>query len=189
MDKVKEEQLKIFNLFLMADGRIAAGEKEKLNAIYDAMKVEQREREKIEKDCEEVLYEALHVDGTDDNAEHIIRIIKKPYSFFHIGLDEKRSEQVNTIWNLINLGYSDNNYSVPEKKIVDALSEFWLIDKKVVEELEDSAETLVTLYSQREWIKTTNKSYDEIHRFIENIENDINQVSRNIELAIKEAQL
>ena len=193
---VKEEQLKIFNLFLMADGKITTQEKAKLDAIYNAMKIEKEDREQIEAYCTDALY----ADGANDNSSQIIQIIKallgekesNTYlfmSFFREKLNYNKSEQINTIWNLINLGYSDNDYSAPEKKIVKFLCTFWSIDKKVIKELEDSAETLVALYSQKEWIKTTNKSYDEINRFIENIENDINQISKNIVLTMEEIEL
>lgn len=193
---IKEEQLKIFNLFLMADGKITTQEKVKLDAIYDAMNVEKKDRDEIEAYCSNALYD----DESDDNSSQIIQIIKNLLGdktsndlLFMRSLNEKlnynKSEQINTIWNLINLGYSDNDYSVPEIKLVKFLCDFWSIDNKTIKELEDSAETLVALYSQKEWIKTTNKSYDEINRFIINIENDIKKISKNIELTMEEIEM
>ncbi len=189
---VRKQQLKILNLFLLADGIKSATGIEKMNAIYDAMNVEQLDREEIERYCSNALY----YDGSKDNSAQIIQIMKSileedkltPLLFLD-NLNANKPVQVETIWNLLNLGYSDKEYSEPEKKIINFLCDYWKVDKKIFKELEDSVETLASLFAQKDWVKTTHKSYDEINNIITHIDNDIQRVSQNVNITIGEVEL
>ena len=196
----QEQQLKIFYLFLVADGRRTDEEIGKMNMIYEKMKIDKEDREKIEKFCDDALYS----DESSDNSAHIIQIIKSilgnnldhqgiggiPFAFrLGTDLNHDKSAQVSTVWNLINLGYSDKDYSTSENKIVKFLSDFWDVDETVICEFKDSAETLVSLYKQEEWIKSTKKKKETIDKYMQTYENDIKRISDNIEITIKESQI
>lgn len=196
----QEQQLKIFYLFLVADGSRTDEEIGKMNMIYEKMKIDKEDREKIEKFCDDALYS----DDSSDNSAQIIQIIKSilgnnldhqgiggsPFAFrLGTDLNHDKSAQVSTIWNLINLGYSDKDYSKSENKIVKFLSDFWGVDETIICEFKDSSETLVSLYKQEEWIKSTKKKKETIDKYMQTYENDIKRISDNIEITIKESQI
>ena len=56
------------------------------------------------------------------------------------------------IWNLVNLGYADKNYSDNEREIVDFLIARWNINKEIYQEMVDTADTILGLIKQKEWI-------------------------------------
>lgn len=163
MTGIQKEQLIIFSLFLMADGEKTSEEEEKFGSVCKEMGIGKKDRKEIERCCQEALY----LDESDDNSAQIRQLIKaldsgkNPFSSSDSPLlssykldDLKRDkkEQLITLWNLLNFAYSDKDYSAPERKIINFLCELWDVDKSAFNELNDSAETLFSLYSQKAWI-------------------------------------
>lgn len=162
MTGIQKEQIAIFCLFLWADGRKSAQEHEKLEKICKEMGVKKAEWEEIAVNCQNALY----LDESNDNSAQIRQLIKTmnsgknpfdpsdtPYlSYLGYGnLKDDKKEQLITLWNLLNLAYSDEEYSVPEKKIVHFLCDLWGVDKSLFNEISDCVETLVSLYNQKAW--------------------------------------
>ena len=108
-----------------------------------------------------------------------------PYEY----LDDDKAAQAQTIWTLINLGYADSDYSEAEKRIVKYLTEKWEVDPVLVAELDDTADALLALSRQKEWIQTTSKSRSDKNKFIEELDRSIAAMYANVEVSISEANI
>lgn len=190
MDRCTEEQIKIFCLFLLADGERTSDEGKKLTSICRKMKVEASTRKEMERSCREMLDFTDKKDNSDGIIQAIDRLLQGDSLFlWGRGLDDNKEKQISTIWNLMNLGYADHEYSPPEQKIVSFLCRRWNVDAAIMEELQNSADTLLSLYKQKEWVETTITDEEEKKRYQRVIKKDINRVSKNIEITISEADL
>lgn len=194
MRRIEEEQLKIFYYFMLADGKCSDKEKEMFYDICTAMKIEPEERDKLMEICD------LAIDANgEDNSERVIKIIKmileekrKVRNVGFLvgmggGISIKRNLCIETMWNLINLGYADREFSEAEKKVVGYLKDYWKIDDILLGEMIDTAEAMLSLVNMKEWVKTTSKSYDEIEIVIKEAENNMKKLEQNIRIAMFEA--
>ncbi|MFT8871618.1 MAG: hypothetical protein ABF868_04925 [Sporolactobacillus sp.] len=192
-DHVKEIQLKIYYLFMLADGKCTKSELSKFESICKIMEVDAEVESKIAKFCEDIIYNIGKENSVKLNSE-IVKIIDgndDNYSptFLNRQINDNKQLQVEIIWTLVSLGYSDFEYTEPEKEIVDFLSNYWKISDIISNEIIDTAETILALSKQKEWIKTTNKSYDTIFVRINEIDKKMQQTAENIEILISEEDI
>jgi uncharacterized tellurite resistance protein B-like protein len=186
----KDVQLKIYYLYMMADGQCTEDENDKFMSICESMDTEETATKEIISFCQEV----VHSTGSDNSSKVIHEITKllddQGSGFFLFGsINRDKKTQAKVIWTLINLGYSDDRYSEPEQKVISFLVDYWKMDNTVLSDMTDTAETILALTKQKEWIKTTNKPYDIISKFINEIDESINQLFQNIEILISEAEI
>lgn len=171
----------LFYLFEMADGKITSDEKKKLNSICKKMEISADERKAIKAEITNI----IDFESDSDNSDRVIQAIQtfldeKSLVFLFGSLDKNKEKQVITLWNLINLGYSDKDFSEPEKKVVRYLIERWDVSNVIIQELKDSADTLGLLYEQKEWITTTERSEKEIDQYKRRIDKDIKDIADNL---------
>lgn len=171
----------LFYLFEMADGKITSDEKNKLNSICKKMEISADERKAIKAEITNI----IDFESDSDNSDRVIQAIQtfldeKSLVFLFGSLDKNKEKQVITLWNLINLGYSDKDFSEPEKKVVRYLIERWDVSNVIIQELKDSADTLGLLYEQKEWITTTERSEKEIDQYKRRIDKDIKDIADNL---------
>lgn len=193
MREIEEEQLKIYYYFMMADGKCTSEELNKFELICKEMGVQQDDMLRIARECE------LAVDISGKNGSARVKAViqalleddgspfEKEDNSKRCHLTRNKQRQIYVIWNLINLGYADQEYSSEEKSIVEFLVDFWEIDDKLLAEMFDVAETLLELIKQREWIKTTSKPYDLIHKIVEETDRDIEKLKVSMERTLEEA--
>lgn len=180
------KELKIYYLYLHADGELSPKEKEMLNNIieYEGMSGE-RGRE-FRAFCGQMVLEPLA-----EKPETVISAIDLVLggSEFAGDFDTDKSLQADVIWTLINLGYADKEYSAAEKKVVDHLIERWEMDPILVDELNDTAETMLALTRQKDWLQTTSKPYEQIKSAIEEIDQNMDDLFSNMAVTISEANI
>lgn len=174
---------KIFVLFLLADGKGKPEELHYLDTISKDMVFEDYETEEILNECQELLT------PDTDNSEKVIQEIKKEldWCWDDFLLEHEVSVQAKIIWTLLNLGYADQEYSEPEQKIVKYLIERWKIKSELVEEMLDTAETILLLTKQKAWLETSTKSQKKIKECIDEIDHKIDLMFNNIQVTISEA--
>lgn len=187
--RTRDTLLSIYCLFMLADGDYALSEQQRFASLCEQMEVSDEKKKELEAHCLEVPIEPY-----GDNSVLITRKIKEildedkkyfsPYNPY-----EDKSLQAQALWTLINLGYADTDFSGPERKVVFSLMNYWAVDKAVAKDLWDTAETISALTKQKEWIKTTRKPYDIVHRAIEEIEKDIHLMAENTEVLIRELEI
>ena len=186
----KKVQLKIYYLFMLADGKCSADEKEKFTSICKSMDVNDDEKKEVIGFCENL----INVSGSDNSAR-VIREITNLLAeegkgiFFGGSLNKNKCKQVESMWTLINLGYADAEYSEAEKKVVSFLTDYWEIDAPTLADLNDTAETVLALTRQKDWVKTTNKPYDVVSANIAEIDEAVSRMAKNIEILISEADV
>lgn len=199
--RTRNAMLSIYCLFMLADGDYALSEQQRFASLCEQMEVSDEKKKELEAYCLEVPIEPY-----SDNSVLITQKIKEildeerqrqslydyPLNILGGGrlqVNEDKSLQAQALWTLINLGYADTDFSGPERKVVFSLMDHWAVDKAVAMDLWDTAETISALTKQKEWIKTTRKPYDTVHRAIEEIEKDIHVMIENTEVLIRELEI
>ncbi|WP_435083000.1 hypothetical protein [Ohessyouella blattaphilus] len=167
---------------MMADGDISFGEEKIFGEICNEMGLQNLKNEIIEK-CKELAHgkkDILNVivnEKIDDEARR---------SFF--GLQNK-SVLVRIIWNLVNLGYADSVFSKEEQKIVSYLVTKWSIEKDVFQEFLDTADTMLALTKQKEWIVLNFSEKEEREKREKDIDEEIKMLLDNVTITIKELKM
>lgn len=182
--------LKIYYLFMMADGECTEAEIEKLNYIALNMGASRNEREDAIAYCTHSIsmLEKEQGDAMQPKWKNVITILKRIlsphkdtaryYQIVNLRADGKEKKKV--LWNIVNLVYADSNYEESENEVVQWFVKEMSINQIVAFEFLDSAECMARLTEKKEWLKTTNKSYDEINAAITKIDDDIRTLRENI---------
>ena len=111
-------KLKIYYLFMLADGRCSDGENDKFDKICQTMKADDKDKQEVIDYCNK----AISV-FSDDNSAMVTAEISNLLSAYGSFLE--KSDEAEVIWNLINLAYADGEYSEPEKRVVTFLKNCW----------------------------------------------------------------
>ena len=190
----KLQQLKIYFLFMYADGESSPSETKYLNDILAKSSLSKESVQEFQIFCGQMTLKL-----STGNRKTIISEIDEmlgekkssryAVNFYHGAIDGSKTMQAQTIWTLINLGYADSEYSEAEKAVVNHLIERWEMDPILVAELNDTAETILALASQKEWIQTTSKPYAEINSIIQELDRNIAAMFANVETSISEADI
>lgn len=174
-------KLKIYYLFMLADGRCSAEENDKFDSICRAMKVDDKNKQEVIDYCNKVM-----MVFSDDNSTIITVEISKLLSS---GNPFSKSEEAEILWNLINLAYSDGEYSEPEKIVVAFLVNCWAIDATTFSDFIDTAETMLALEKEKQWLKKAGRDFDKTVAKIHGIDDTISRLAQNVNLLISEADL
>ena len=147
LDNTKEAML--YYLFMMSDGDVSDSEKKLFAKICKEIKINKEEKKAVIDNCiilaknYEKVFDLITGEELDDQVGR---------GWF--GLKDA-STLARIIWNLVNLGYADTDYSENERKIVDHLLVKWEIKPEVYQEMVDTADTMLTLIKQKEWLIST----------------------------------
>lgn len=200
-DKERLAILKICTLFIKVDGACDEAEEALLNKVYQEMNINESLKEEVLYDCASISVER------GDNSARIIAAIDRivddlgAYSSlsrastehaFHgpamfSGVKKGPTVQANLLWTLINLGYADKIYTSAERKVVRHLAKIWNINKNLVTEFEDTADTILLLTNQQTWLKTESGwGYDKINERLKEIDKQVELMSKNLETSISE---
>lgn len=200
-DKERLAILKICTLFIKVDGACDEAEEALLNKVYQEMNISESLKEEVLYDCASISVER------GDNSARIIAAIDRivddlgsysslsrastEYAFhgpaMFSGAKKGPTVQANLLWTLINLGYADKTYTSAERKVVRHLAKIWNINKNLVTEFEDTADTILLLTNQQTWLKTESGwGYDKINERLKEIDKQVELMSKNLETSISE---
>lgn len=177
---MERKEAMLYYLYMMSDGEVSSNEKALFNEICKKGKLDDYAKKEVIDRCNE--------------------IAKTSKSSLDIIVDEKMDEQVGRwwfglrsestragiMWNLVNLGYADTYYSEEEKEIVKFLLEKWKIKTEVYQEMIDTADTMLALTKQKEWINSTFPEGSEKSKKKEKIDSEIDKLLSDIMLTIDE---
>ncbi len=207
-DYDKIEQLKMYYLFMLIDGELTDSEKENFTKLCETMGATGEEIKKVTDFCYGVIPET-----NDENYSNIvtIRIFQvlgwvedteinlSSNKTLPIGLNTKvfhtlfkisnEADCLRFVWTLINLSYSDGNCSEAEKNLINIIAEELRIERTALLDLEDTAKTMFMLCSQKDWLKTTNKPYDDVTKELTKIDGQIETLAQNIENLISDKDI
>lgn len=189
MSSNKLTQLKIYYLFMYADGRTSTDVMQYLNQIISQMSLSERDGKKFVTFCDHLQrqYPTINSKEAISQIENILKENTSLLVFFNLRYDKKI--QAETIWTLINLGYTDTVLSDIEITIITYLVKHWEVDVTLVREFYDIAETILVLEKQKSWIQTTSKPDKLICSTIEEIERSIDSLVTAVEISISESDI
>jgi hypothetical protein len=181
------KQLEIYFLFMYADGSVTPLEKQYLDEIIAKGKISSWEKEKFQAFCGQTVLKIL-APTADTIIAEIDQVLGEKETW-RGSLDGNKAMQAQTIWTLINLGYADDEYSEPERAVVAHLVDRWEMDPELVAELNDTADTILALTKQKQWIQTIPKPCAEVNRTIQELDRSIEAMFANVETIIAEADI
>lgn len=185
-------QLKICFLFMHADGESSPSEMKYLNDILAKSNLSKESLQDFQTFCGQMTLK-MSSGNPKTVISEIDRLLEEDdsdrvYSMFGL-IDEIKAMQAQTIWTLINLGYADSEYSEQEKQVVNHLIERWEMDPLLVAEFNDTADTILALTLQKQWIQNTSKPYADINNIIQELDRNITSMFANVETSISEANI
>ncbi len=148
-EKGQKEEAMLYYLYMMADGEVSYSEEKLFAEICKEMKIDEYDKQVVIDGCNEITKES-----TD-----ILNVIIRENLDYQVGQGwsgfKDASALARIIWNLVNLGYADSDYSESERKIVKHLLEKWGVKQEIYLEMVDTADTMLALTKQKEWIYST----------------------------------
>lgn len=169
---------------MKVDGNIAPEEDERFKTILKELNATESEKDQIIK-----VLETINLSPYSDNSFEVCIKISEIVNNYYSILNKNKREQYFTVWTLINLGYADKEYTAPEKRVVDFLIEKWKIEPDITAEMFDTAETMLALTKEKEWVKKTNMSFDHISDVVKKIDEDIKRMFNNMATTIAECEI
>ena len=174
------EEAKLYYLYMMADGEVNGREWTKFDQICKELKIEPETEKEIIKDCKK----------SEEQSQDLLNVI------INEKIDEKAgrglfgiqnvSSQARIIWNLVDLGYADREYSNEEKRIVNYLVDKWSVDPEILQEFVDIADTILALTRQKSWIYNQFPRGAERDKREKKVDNQIMELLGDVKLTIKE---
>lgn len=178
-----EDEAILYYLYMMSDGELSHNEEKLFNEICKDLDLEDYEKQKVVARCRELVsdpteaYELIIQENLDE------KVGKGLFGY------ENESSTARIVWNLINLGYADNVYSENENKIVNHLTDKWNVKPEIKQEMIDTADTILALQKQKEWIIKTFKSGSKCYNKEKQIDTEITKLLSDIKLTIEEIKM
>ena len=142
------EEAMLYYLYMMSDGEITYSEEKLFDKICCELELTTDDKINIASSCSKIAVDPESVKGfvRGDRFGELIEWM----------IDTGNASNVaRIVWNLVNLGYADKQYSEKEKQIVSYLVERWKVNQEVYREMIDTAETILSLEEQKEWLLKT----------------------------------
>ena len=175
----KNEEASLYYLYMMADGNVSHSEEKLFDSICKDLNLDDESKKEVINKCKEMSR------GSSDIFSVMVRE-KVDEKASNIGLFTNYSGLARIIWNLVNLGYADSKYSGGEKKFVKYLVDKWSISPEVLQEFVDTADTILALSKQKEWIATTYVKGTVRDKKEREVDAQINEMLEYVKLTIKE---
>ena len=115
------EQAKLYYLYMMSDGEVSEKEENLFKEICRSLELDVDDIKKVKAECMEIR------DGEKLSCIDVVtKNIETSYEMsgiLNIGLNGYISgkDKARILWNLINLGYADSQYTIDEREVVDFL--------------------------------------------------------------------
>lgn len=178
MKRYQEAQLKLYYFLMNADGVSSNEEKKLFSEICTKMNITDDDKKSIITAC----FNA----STDSEGYFNKDVLVESSKAFWKEIKYSINYQRETIWNLINIAYADENFCDAELEFIELLMENSNVEKHVFDSFIDCAETMLALNKKKSWLKTTALSYDEVTEKISKIDQDIEQITKSISLMIND---
>lgn len=170
----------LYYLYMMADGDVSYSEEKLFDSICKDLNLEAESKKDVINKCKEIterstdIFNVMVGEKVDEEAGN---------GWF--GLRDA-SSLARIIWNLVNLGYADSIYSDKEKKIVKYLVDKWSVSAEVLQEFVDTADTILALSKQKEWIAATYGKGAIRDKKEKEVNAQINEILEDVKLTIEE---
>ena len=176
----KNDKAMLYYLYMMSDGCVSYSEEKLFDEIYKELRLETDEKNMVISKCNELGKSSKKIFNVILK-ENIAETLSKRWY-----LNGHGSRLAKIIWNLINLGYADGEYSENEKEIVSYFVTTWKISPDVYQEMLDTADTMLALTKQKEWIVNSFPKGKERDSKEKNIDVAITKLLSDIKITIDE---
>lgn len=145
----KKGEAMLYYLYMISDGEVSYNEEKMFDEICKELRLNEEEKKAVVNKCKEKAlcskssFDAIMIEKLDE------QVGKSLFGF------KNASSLARIIWNLINLGYADTCFSGEEKKIVEYLIKKWNVKQEVYGEMINTADTMLALTKQKEWLMST----------------------------------
>ena len=174
------EEAKLYYLYMLADGEVNSREKKKFDQICREHKIEPEAEKEIIKACKDSYKKSQDLLDVIISEE-----IDKKAGCGWFGVQDV-SSQARIIWNLVDLGYADHEYSNEEKRIVNYLVDKWSVNSEILQEFIDTADTILALTKQKSWIYNRFPRGKERDKREKQVDDQIMELLEDVKLTIKE---
>ena len=183
VERTELQQLKIYYLFMHADGSPSMTEANYLSDILTKSNLPEEAKKDFYAFCGQKSLMLSTATFETVIAEMDALLGEKTSSCFLFPLSTLDHNKN------LHLGYADGDYSDAEKQFISHLVERWKMDPTLVAEFTDTASTILALTMQKEWIQNTSKPYLTIHSIVQELDRSISSMAANIEISISEADI
>lgn len=181
-------EAKLYYIFMLADGESTNEEQKKFDEICMVLEVDKRIKNEIIKFC------STKMIGYSSNFQEIKTIIEevlninKDRNIFNLSIIDTflSDHKARIIWTMINLGYSDNDFTQIEKSIIAYLVDIFELENVLYSDMLDSADTILALTERKDWVKNQKWSYDKTHSELVRTDDKIKQIYKNVQVNIDE---
>lgn len=189
-DTEKNNKLKLFYSFIMADGEKSDSEINKFKSIAEAMELETEDAEQFRIEYGEY-YDSFLTDDDFCWRSLILsaRALAMIEEYSGISLRGRETNAAGTAWTLVNLAYADEDFSKSEAIILQFCKTFLNVDNVLFSEMTDTAETMLMLEKKKDWFKQSGLSYDEVTAQLNIINSQIESLASDIEFSVSEADI
>lgn len=176
----RNEEATLYYLYMMADGDVSYSEEKIFDEICKELNIDTDEKNSVIEKCK-----SLATGKADVFSIMVREKIDEQAGQGWFGLRDA-SSLARVIWNLVNLGYADSYFSDEEKKIVHYLVDKWSVSSEVYQELVDTADTMLALTKQKEWIASTFSKGSIRDKKEKEVDSEIKQFLEDVKLTIQE---
>ena len=181
---MEEKEARAYYCYMLLDGILSDDEEEVFSSICKSLGVKKNE---IIKSVKERLSYSRNFDPNNIDTKILIDIIqenlgRKNSLMYWFGPDSAR-----IVWNLIFLGYADNDLSEEEKNVVEFYVKFFKIKKGLYAEMIDTADTILTLENQKKWAQTK-YSGERLLKKQADIDSKIQKLATDMNISISEVE-
>lgn len=174
--------LEMIYLMVHVDGQIDRAEQAKLDEIgLQMMEDYPTAKEEVLKECNQILKEEATLEAMYDVVlSSMNRVLEKAK-----GMENGLFAPKLLVWDLLMIACSDGSFDENERRLLMYIAHSLGVDKDTILEMEDHYLTLVDLDREKEWLKSTNRSYLEIEKQLTQIKKRSDDVQNHIKTLIE----
>lgn len=173
---MEKKDLILIYLLMSVDGNVSKEELEKFYELVKQFGVESEERAIIDI-AKRILSQVEPEDLCLGKVNELYERYSITYSSWSYPKEDKQ-----LLWTMINMAFVDGEFSANEKKFI---FECFCKDKKIkfsiIDEMTETAKTLYSIYSYRDWLKVNSKkSYSETEAIINELDKNQKVLEENV---------
>ncbi|MBQ7568022.1 hypothetical protein IJT17_04380 [bacterium] len=176
MSNRKREEVALYYLYLMSDGRSLPEHKKLFDEICQKLGFSSNDQQKIIAVCKASSKSSSPYEVIEGN-----RLAEAATDG-----DYSSELRAHIIWNLVNLGYPDLLVSANKKKVIDHLLSKWEIDPEIYTEMLDIADTVEALRKQMNWAEKTLPPGGQKEAKLKSLGENIERILSDVEITINE---
>lgn len=180
----RKSAITAFYYLVASDGVISGEELYKFDELAKQIDPEGFEtyRDELIQSCEAQIGSVIDTDDyLDVIIEGIDKAIQKSSATFEVRIPTRL-----VVWDMLVISYADADYSENERKVIKHVVRLMEIERSVFMEMESMIKTAEAVDRELEWLKTSNRPYNEVRPLIEEIEKRQSNIQKSAQNLIED---